>query len=66
MVREGEVKSLDNHWVQDNGNINVVISSVDEVFLRKGVSRCHLCPRCDLPVDIEVLQKQGPMSLLTG
>ena len=55
MVCEGEVKSLDNHWIQDNGNINIVISSVDEVFSRKGISRCHPCPRCDLPADIEVL-----------
>ena len=55
MVCEGEVKSLNDHWVWDNGNINVVISSVDEVFLRKGVSRCHPCTRCDLPADIEIL-----------
>ena len=55
MACEGEVKSLNDHWVWDNGNINVVISSVDEVFLRKGVSRRHLCTRCDLPVDIEIL-----------
>ena len=55
MAYEGEVKSLDDHWVWDNGDINVVISNVDEVFSRKGVSRCHLCPRCDLPADIKVL-----------
>ena len=55
MACKGEVKSLDNHWIQDNGNINIVISSVDEVFSRKGVSGCHPCPRCDLPADIEVL-----------
>ena len=55
MVCEGEVKSLDDHWVWDNGNINIVISGVDEVFSRKGVSGCHLCTRCDLPADIEIL-----------
>ena len=55
MACKGEVKCLDNHWIRDNGDINIVISSVDEVFSRNGVSGCHLCPRCDLPVDIEVL-----------
>ena len=55
MVCEGEVKSLDDHWIRDNGNINIVISHVNEVFSRKGVSGCHLCPRCDLPADIKVL-----------
>ena len=55
MAHKGEVKSLDDHWVWDNGNINIVISSVNEVFSRKGVSGRHLCTRCDLPVDIEIL-----------
>ena len=55
MACEGEVKSLDDHWIQDNGDINVVISCVNEVFLREGISGCHPCPRCDLPADIEVL-----------
>ena len=55
MVRKEEVKSLDDHWIRDNGNINIVISHVNEVFSRKGVSGCHLCPRCDLPADIKVL-----------
>ena len=55
MVCKGEVKSLDNHWVWDNGNINIVISGVDEVFSRKGISGHHLCTRCDLPADIEIL-----------
>ena len=55
MVHKGEVKSLNDHQVQDNGDINVVVSSIDEVFSRKGISRCHLCTRCDLPADIEVL-----------
>ena len=32
MAREGEVKGLDDHWVWDNGNINIVVSSIDEVF----------------------------------
>ena len=52
MACEGKVKSLDDHWIWDNGNI---ISGVDEVFSRKGISRCHPCPRCDLPADIKVL-----------
>ena len=47
MVHEGEVKSLDDHWIWDNGDIDIVISGVDEVFLGKGVGRCHLCTRCD-------------------
>ena len=55
MTRKGEVKSLDDHWIWDNGNINIVISGVNEVFSRKGVGGCHPCTRCDLPVDIEIL-----------
>ena len=55
MVCEEEVKSLDDHWVWNNGNINVVISSIDKVFSRKGVSRCRPSARCDLPTDIKVL-----------
>ena len=50
MVCEGEVKNLDNHWIWDNGNISIVVSGVDKVFLGKGISRCHPCTRCDLPV----------------
>ena len=42
MTCEGEVKGLDDHQVWNNGNIGVVVSSVNEVFSRKGVSRCHL------------------------
>ena len=55
MVCKEEVKSLDDHWVWDNGDINIVISGVDEVFSRKGVSRHHPCTRCDLPADIKIL-----------
>ena len=55
MACEGEVKSLNDHWVWDNGNINVVVGGINEVFSRKGVSRCHPCTRCDLPADIEIL-----------
>ena len=55
MACEGEVKSLDNHWIWDNGDINIVISCVNEVFSGKGVSGRHLCTRCDLPADIKIL-----------
>ena len=58
MVCEGEVESLDDHWIWDVGDINIVISGVNEVFSGKGVSRGHPCAWCDLPMDIEVLQKQ--------
>ena len=55
MACEGEVKSLNDQWVWDNGNINVVISGVNEVFLRKGISGRHPCTQCDLPADIKIL-----------
>ena len=55
MTCKEEVKSLDDHWIWDDGDISIVISSVDEVFLGKGVSRHHLCTRCDLPADIKIL-----------
>ena len=66
MVCKREVKSLDDYWIRDNGSVSVVIHGVDEVFSGKGVSRSHPCTWCDLPADIEVLQKQGPASLLMG
>ena len=55
MVCEGDVKSLDDHRVWDNGDINVVVSGIDEVFSRKGISGCHPCTWCDLPADIKIL-----------
>ena len=55
MMCKGEVKSLDDHWIQDDGNISVVISGVDEVLSGKGVSGHHPCTRCDLPADIKIL-----------
>ena len=58
MACEREVKSLDDYWIRDDGDIDIVISGVDEVFLGKGVGGCHPCAWCDLPMDIEVLQKQ--------
>ena len=55
MVREEEVKSSDDHWIRDDGDVSVVISGVDEVFSGKGISGCHPCTRYDLPMDIEIL-----------
>ena len=55
MACEGEVKSLDDHQVWDNDNINIVISGIDDVFSRKGISGHHSCTQCDLPADIEIL-----------
>ena len=55
MVCEGEVKSLDDHWIWDDGDISIVISGVDEVFSGKGISRHHPCTRYDLPANIEIL-----------
>ena len=55
MACEGEVKGSDDHRVWDNGNINVVVSGINEVFSRKGISGCHPSARCDLPADIKVL-----------
>ena len=55
MACEGEVKSLDDDWIKDDGDVSVVISGVNEVFSGKGISRCHLCTRCDLPMDIKIL-----------
>ena len=57
MACEREVKSLDDYWIRNDGSISVVISGVNEVFSGEGVSRGHLCTRCDLPVDVKGLQK---------
>ena len=58
MACEGEVKSLDDHQIWDNGDINAVIGGINEVFLRKGISRRHPCARCDLPMDIKILKNK--------
>ena len=55
MAHEGEVESLDDHWIWDDGDIVIVISGVNEVFLGKGVGGCHPSTRCDLPTDIKIL-----------
>ena len=57
MVCEREVKSLNDYWIRDDGSVSIVISGVNKVFLGEGVSRGHPCTWCDLPVDVEVLQK---------
>ena len=55
MVCKGKVKGLDDYRVWDNSHVSVVLSSIDEIFPRKGISQCHLSTRCDLPADIKVL-----------
>ena len=36
------------------------------ILLRKGISGSHLCPRGNLPDDVKILKKEGPVSLATG
>ena len=33
--------------------------------MRKGICRSHLCPRGNLPDNVKILEKEGPMSLAT-
>ena len=33
--------------------------------MRKGICRSHLCPRGNLPDDVKILEKEGPVSLVT-
>ena len=35
------------------------------ILLRKGISGSHLCSQGNLPDDVEILEKEGPVSLVT-
>ena len=63
MVREGEIEGIDDHRIWEDGGVCIVSSGIQVIFLRKGISGSHLCPRGNFPDDVKVLEKEGPVSL---
>ena len=43
MMREGEVKGIDNLRLWEDGSVCVVGSGIQVILSRKGISRSHLC-----------------------
>ena len=62
-MREGEVKGIDDHRIWEDGGVYVVGSGIQVIFSRKGISRSHLCSWGNLPDNVKILEKEGPVSL---
>ena len=65
VMREGEVKGIDDHRVREDGSVCVISSGIQVIFSRKGICRSHLCSRGNLPDNVKILEKEGPASLVT-
>ena len=65
MTREGEVEGIDDHRIKEDGSVCVVSSGIQVIFSRKGISRSHLCSQGNLPDDVKILEKEGPVGLAT-
>ena len=63
-MRESEVEGIDDHRVREDGSVCVIGSGIQVIFSRKGISGSHLCPWGNLPDDVKILEKEGPMSLV--
>ena len=64
-LEEGKVKSIDDNRVRDNGGCVIVRRCINIIFARKSICRAHLRTWGDNPFDMEVLEKEGPVSLMT-
>ena len=61
---EGEVKSIDDNRVRDNGGRVIVKRCINIILARKSVCKAHLRTWGDDPFNVEVLKKEGPVSLM--
>ena len=66
MAGQSEVEGINNHGVRKNGSVSVVPSGVEMVPLGESIGRSHVGARGDLPDEIKVLKKEGPVSLPSG
>ena len=64
VARQGEVKGIDDHRIWEDGSVHIIGSGIQVILSRKGVSGSHLCPWGNLPDDVEILEKEGPVSLM--
>ena len=65
MAREGEIESIDDHRIREDGGIHVVSCGIQVILSRESVRRPHLHSRGHLPDNVEILEKEGPVSLST-
>ena len=65
MAREGEIESIDDHRIREDGGIHVVSRGIQVILSRESVHRLHLHSRGHLPDNVEILEKEGPVSLMT-
>ena len=65
VTREGEIESIDDHWIRDDGSIYVVSHGIQMILSRESVHRSHLCSRGHLPDNVKILEKERPTSLTT-
>ena len=63
MTGESEVQGIDNNQFGNNGSIDIVRGSVNEVTTREGIGGGHFGTREDFPDDIKVLEEERPVSL---
>ena len=62
---KGEIKSIDDRRFRHNSSVSIVRGGIDLVIVGKGISRSEFGTRENLPDNIEVLQKEGPVGLST-
>ena len=63
VLSESEVQGVDDNRFGNNGSIDIIQGSVNEILTREGISGGHLGTREDFPDDIKVLEEEGPASL---
>ena len=65
VTRESEVEGIDDQRVREDGSVCVINSGIQVILSREGISGSHLRPRGNLPDNVKILEKEGPMSLVT-
>ena len=65
MLSKSEVQGIDDNRFRNNGGINIIQGSVNEIAMREGISGGHFGTREDFPDNIKVLEEEGPASLVS-
>ena len=65
VTREGEIKGIDDHRIRDDRGVCIVSSGIQVILSRESVHRSHLHSRGHFPDNVEILEKEGPASLVT-
>ena len=65
VARQGEIKGINDHGVREDGSVHIIISGVQVILAREGISRSHQPSRSNLPDDVKVLKEKRPVSLTT-